>query len=115
MEGIVQMIMMRDRGMRIPKSKLFARNSIRHSGICVVGERQDIETRRTMTIARFANSPDAEGGYRLYDARLVWLNEDGRFMLTGFERSRLHSVDIEYAQSWLIFPNDDVPPMPEGR
>jgi hypothetical protein len=62
MSTTVQLIMMRDRGKRLSKSKLFDRHNSRHFGRCVIGEFQDIETRRTMTIARFANSPDAEGG-----------------------------------------------------
>jgi hypothetical protein len=111
----MQMIMMRDRGRRIAKSKLFDRNNDRYAGRCIVSEIQDIETRRTMSITRFANSPDGEGGARLYDARLVWMNENGRFMLTGFERCKFNGEEIECAQSWLVFPNDDVPPMPQGR
>jgi len=106
--------MMRDQGRRLSKSKLFERQSSRYAGRCVVSEIQDIETRRTMSIARFANSPDGEGGCRLYDARLVWMNEDGRFMLTGFERCKRQGEEIEYAQSWLVFPNDDAPEMPRG-
>jgi hypothetical protein len=115
MGAIVQMIMMRDHGKRLSKTKLFDRSNSRYVGRCVVSEIQDIETRRTMSIARFANSPDGEGGCRLYDARLVWMNEDGRFMLTGFERRQNRGDEIEYAQSWLVFPHGDMSAMRQGQ
>jgi hypothetical protein len=49
--------MMRDRGRRIPKSKLLERQSSRYAGRRVISEIQDIETRRTTSIAHFGNSP----------------------------------------------------------
>jgi hypothetical protein len=73
---IMQMTMMHGHGKHLSKAKLFDRSNSRYVGRCVVSEIQDIETRRTMLIARSANSPDVEGGCRLYDARLVWMNED---------------------------------------
>ncbi|HEY8026343.1 MAG TPA: hypothetical protein VIF60_17385 [Burkholderiaceae bacterium] len=43
------------------------------------------------------------------------MNEDGRFMLTGFERTRVGGDEVEVVQSWLVFPNEDAQKMPEGR
>jgi len=111
----MQMIMMRDRGRRLSKSKLFDRHNHRYTGRCIIGDFHDLHTRRNMTMARFTDSPDGQGGRHLYDARIVWMNEDGRFMLTGFERCKIDSEEVEVLQSWLVFPNNDVPPMPEGR
>ena len=112
---IVQMIKMRDAGKLIAKSKLFDRYNRRYKGRCIIGDFQDIETRRTMTMARFTNSLDGQGGEMLLDARILWMNEDGRFTLTGFERAKVNGDVVEVMQSWLVFPNDDAPPMPEGR
>jgi hypothetical protein len=112
----MQMIMMREDGVKIPKSRLFDRKNYRYKDHCIINQMEDIYTRRVMSIAIFGNSDDPKDGYRLLDARLVWMNEDGRFMLAGIERrKKADNVEVEYAQSWLVFPNDDAPPMPEGR
>ncbi len=109
----MQMIMMRDQGRRIPKARLFSRYTFRHTGLCVVREVRDNLTRRSMTIARFGSLPDADGGYLLFDARLVWFEPDSQnFMLTGFERKGSQGLEVEFAQSWLVYL-DKAPPEPD--
>jgi hypothetical protein len=66
---------MSDHGKRLSKSKLFDRSNPLYVACYVVSQIQGTETRRTMSIARFANSPDGEGGLRFCDVRLVWMNQ----------------------------------------
>ena len=105
---------MRNQGRRIPKAKLFSRHTYRHTGLCVVREMQDRFTCRTMTIVRFGSLPDPDAGHMLYDARLVWFeSESQNFMLTGFERKGSQGMEIEFAQSWLVYLHE-APPEPEN-
>ena len=95
------MIKMRSRGIAIPKSRLFERSSSFYEGNCSVLEAQDIYTRRTRTMARFACNGITDFSHVLLDARLIWFEED-KFMLSGIERIQDGPVQIEYAQSWLV-------------
>lgn len=97
---------MRFHGVKIPKARWFDRYSGVHQGELELRETTDLQLHRLSRIAKFTYGNIVD---RLFDAQILWINED-RMMLTGFDEVGT----THYAQSWLIIMGD-VPEMPHGR
>lgn len=104
------MLKMRDRGIAIPKGRLFDRYHPANIGLLSLRETTSSQLHRMSRTAEFKLGMTSA---YLLDAQILWI-ESGRFMLTGFEQVKTHEGLAEYAQSWLIIVQG-APDGQEGR
>jgi hypothetical protein len=92
------MVEMRENGVDLPKWKLRERG--RDSGELVVMDVRDEGVGRSIKVAKFTPDDFPNWLKRLFEPRLVWMNE-GRFVLAGVERVQCDGRVVHYAQAWL--------------
>lgn len=103
-------IKMRDRGIAIPKNRLFDRYHPANVGVLSLRETTSSQLHRMSRTAEFKLG---ESSNYLLDAQILWI-EGSRFVLTGFEQVKTHEGVAEYAQSWLVITHG-APEGQEGR
>jgi hypothetical protein len=96
----IKLIMMRAKGVQIPRRMLSDRYTVKKWGQLTILDTTDQGLRRTAKVARLTIK---HPGYviELVDPHILWANEN-KFVLSGFERVRdEHGNLVDYAQSWL--------------
>lgn len=106
----VHLLEMRRAGIALRRKQIFDRFNHGNLGELTIAESTDQGLHRLVQLARFTRGTYEE---TLFEPRLLWMNE-GRFMLTGFQRRKTEDGIVEYAQSWLCL-TEDAPDLPEGR
>jgi hypothetical protein len=97
----IRMVKMRKKGVEVPKRMVFDRFAIAQVGNLVIMDATDQGLRRQVKIARLSGDDSRDVRAELIEPHVIWAN-DGRFMLTGFERGRNEAGEtVDYAQSWL--------------
>lgn len=104
------MLKMRERGIAIPKGRLFDRYHPANIGVLSLRDTTSSQLHRMSRTAEFVLGAIS---HYLLDAQILWI-EGGRFVLTGFEQVKTHEGIAEYAQSWLIITHG-APEGQEGR
>jgi hypothetical protein len=93
----VRIVRMRNKGVEYPRAALRALPG--HRGMLVIMDVSDQGLRRPAKVARLMQGDDFR--YELTDVHILWCN-DGRFVLTGFERNKNDDGTVaDHAQSWL--------------
>ena len=110
------MVKMRFYGVEVPKRSLNDRFHRAKPGRLQIKDSTDQGLHRMAKIARFVYTEEGHGPPDLlYDPVILWWN-DGRCVLSGFERLKNSQGDVvDYAQSWLCFVGAVPPAIPEGR
>lgn len=93
-----RMIELRNRGVDLPKRQL--REYRGEPGNLLVMDIRDDGVATSIKVAQFASTDLSNWTRRLYEPRLVWMNE-GRFVIAGVERVQVDGSLIHYAQAWL--------------
>jgi hypothetical protein len=97
----IKMVKMRKKGVEVPKRMVFDRFAIAQVGKLVIMDATDQGLRRQVKVARLSGEDSRDVRAELIEPHVIWAN-DGRFMLTGFERGRNEAGEpVDYAQSWL--------------
>lgn len=104
----VKIVKMRNQGVEHPRGAL--RHVAGHCGMLVIMDISDQGLRRQAKVARLMQGSDIR--HELTDVHILWCN-DGRFVLTGFERSKSDDGKIaDHAQSWLCSLDFEALPNP---
>jgi hypothetical protein len=95
-----QIIKMKQQGVGIPKRELSCQLPM--EGDLSITETRSEDLHRLVRFARLQRSEVGNQGCeeRLYDPNILWMNE-GRFVLTGFERIGTSRGTMHLSQSWL--------------
>ena len=93
----VRVVRMRNKGVEHDRRAL--RDLLGHRGMLVIMDVSDQGLRRPAKVARLMQGADVR--HELTDVHILWCN-DGRFVLTGFERNKNEEgALVDHAQSWL--------------
>lgn len=96
----VQIVMMRDCGVEVPRRMLSDQYTVKHRGDLKILDVTDQGLRRPVKVARLyvrTGTPPRE----LIEPHIIWANEN-RFVLAGFERKANDAGQlVDFAQSWL--------------
>lgn len=92
----VSMIKMRRHGVELSRAE--RSREYPYNGTLNIMDRLDQQLYRNVKIATLTGKSGF--AHMLLEPRIIWAN-DGRFMLTGFERVEMDGKLVEFAQSWL--------------
>lgn len=90
--------MRRDRVV-IPKRRLM--DEVARAGVLSLADTRENSLNRTLKVAKHLSTiGQFENESILFEPQLLWMN-DGRFVLSGFERVVRSGVETDFVQSWV--------------
>ncbi len=109
----IRMSRMFQDGVETDKKTFFARFDYKCTGVLVVASSTEQGQHRDMKMASFYTTLTSvpQPSDVLYEPDIEWAN-DGKFVLTGFERKKVNGEIVRYAQSWLCRIGWEEPPQP---